>query len=229
MIWQDIAIIVSSIIVSVGGAGGIIVAISKWVGGIIANNIIQKNQAKYDKELEEFKADYQKEIEEYKSQLNIACEAIKKKNTESIYVTEKQFDIEIALIQELTEKAFALMLSATVLFPKSIALVPEKETEFRKKYDENIFNEEIETRHAFIKILGKARTFIEEKFYEKYKNFQDKCALQEFYFLEKQLCNIPYEGDELNQCLKRSDEIRSIHEEVVLDIKEYLKKLKIMN
>ena len=79
MIWQDIAIIVSSIIVSVGGAGGIIVAISKWVGGIIANNIIQKNQAKYDKELEEFKADYQKEIEEYKSQLNIACEAIKKK------------------------------------------------------------------------------------------------------------------------------------------------------
>ena len=72
MIWQDIAIIVSSIIVSVGGAGGIIVAISKWVGGIIANNIIQKNQAKYDKELEEFKADYQKEIEEYKSQLNIA-------------------------------------------------------------------------------------------------------------------------------------------------------------
>lgn len=99
----------------------------------------------------------------------------------------------------------------------------------QKKYDENIFNEEIETRHAFIKILGKARTFIEEKFYEKYKNFQDKCALQEFYFLEKQLCNIPYEGDELNQCLKRSDEIRSIHEEVVLDIKEYLKKLKIMN
>ena len=52
MTLQDIAIIISGIIVSVGGAGGIIVAISKWVGGIIANNIIQKNQAKYDKELE---------------------------------------------------------------------------------------------------------------------------------------------------------------------------------
>lgn len=104
MSWQNILIFVSSMIVSFGGAGAIIAVTSKWFGGIIANKLMQKSQAKYDKELEQLKNENRKEIEHYKNELQIACERVNKQKAESIYVTEKQFDIEIALIQELTER-----------------------------------------------------------------------------------------------------------------------------
>lgn len=230
MTWQNIITIVSGIIISVGGAGAIIAAISKWFGGIIANKIIQKNQAKYDKELEEFKIKYQKEIEEYRSQLNIACEEIKRKNTEVIYVTEKQFDIEIALIQELTEKAFKLDMNTRALYPiEAYSFLQPKGTEARKKYNSDIATEATSARKEFIEVLGKSRVFIEESIYVKYFEFQKLCGVQQLYFFEKEINGQEYFDDEFKGCTTRAKHLMELNEEICLDIKEYLQKLKVVN
>ena len=73
MSWNEIAIGIAGIIVAFGGAGGIIVAVSKWLGGVIAESIQKKQQSKYDKELERIKQEHQKEIEAYKNELQIEC------------------------------------------------------------------------------------------------------------------------------------------------------------
>lgn len=230
MIWQEILGVVAGIILSFGGASAIIVAISKWLGGIVANSIIQKNQTKYDKELEEIKTKYQKEIEEYKNQLNIACEEIKRKNTEVIYVTEKQFDIEIALIQELTEKAFALDMKTRALYPVGeLAFLPKKGTQERKKYNLDIATAATSARNSFIQALGKSRVFIDESIYEKYCEFQRICGVQYVYFFEKEIDRQPYFDDEHKECCERTRQLAALNKEISAELKEYLQKLKVVN
>lgn len=223
MSWQNILFFVSSMIVSFGGAGAIIAAMSKWFGGIIANKLMQKNQAKYDKELELLKNENRKEIEHYKNELQIVCERVKKQNAESIYVTEKQFDIEIALIQELTEKAFALEMRAKELFPCWIT-----DKEYREKYQVEIYQNEAQARSDFINALGKAQAFIDEGIFNSYKEFEHECNLQEFYYDEKILGKVPCEDNERRDCIARTKKIYELNFNTNTQIKEYLKKLKIM-
>lgn len=52
---QNVIIIIATIIVSVGGTGVIIVAISKYIGNILAKRIEEKYKNKLDKELEDYK------------------------------------------------------------------------------------------------------------------------------------------------------------------------------
>lgn len=210
-------------IVSFGGAGAIIAAMSKWFGGIIANKLMQKNQAKYDKELELLKNENRKEIEHYKNELQIVCERVKKQNAESIYVTEKQFDIEIALIQELTEKAFALEMRAKELFP-----LMSTDKEYREKYQVEIYQNEAQARSDFINALGKAQAFIDEGIFNSYKEFEHECNLQEFYYDEKILEKVPWEDNERRDCIARTKKIYELNFNTNKQIKEYLKKLKIM-
>ena len=223
MSWQNILFFVSSMIVSFGGAGAIIAATSKWFGGIIANKLMQKNQAKYDKELEQLKNENRKEIEHYKNELQIVCERVKKQNAESIYVTEKQFDIEIALIQELTEKAFALEMRAKELFPWM-----STDKEYREKYQVEIYQNEAQARSDFINALGKAQAFIDEGIFNSYKEFEHECNLQEFYYDEKILGKVPWEDNERRDCIARTKKIYELNFNTNKQIKEYLKKLKIM-
>ena len=54
---QSIVNIISWIIVSVGGAGVVILSISHLIGNIWANKFAEKHRVKYEKELEHYKSE----------------------------------------------------------------------------------------------------------------------------------------------------------------------------
>ncbi|MEL7118177.1 MAG: hypothetical protein AAFO07_02015 [Bacteroidota bacterium] len=60
---------VGAILVSVGGATGLIIAISKWYGGVLAEKLLNKDKAKYQEKLEDLKNKYQTELERTKTEL----------------------------------------------------------------------------------------------------------------------------------------------------------------
>lgn len=66
---KDIFSIAASIIVSVGGAGVIIFGLSKWLGDLIANRLLENYKFNHERDLENLKKEYQKEIEVSKSEL----------------------------------------------------------------------------------------------------------------------------------------------------------------
>ncbi len=69
MILSDYINIGTSIIVSLGGSSVIIIGLSKWFGGVLANKLLEKDRLKYQAVLEKVKSSYEKELEKYKDQL----------------------------------------------------------------------------------------------------------------------------------------------------------------
>jgi hypothetical protein len=67
---KDILTIAASIILSIGGAGAIIIGVSKWFGDLIASRILDNYKFKHERDLENLKKDYQKELEITKSELD---------------------------------------------------------------------------------------------------------------------------------------------------------------
>jgi hypothetical protein len=75
-----IAEIAASIIVALGGGGAIVFGLSSWLGKVWADRLMQKEKAKHDQDLEDFKAKairkleeekahYERELENFKSHL----------------------------------------------------------------------------------------------------------------------------------------------------------------
>jgi len=52
----DLAKIVVSVLVSLGGGGAIVLGLSSWLGKVWAERLMEKEKAHYQKELEDFKA-----------------------------------------------------------------------------------------------------------------------------------------------------------------------------
>ena len=69
MDWNDIFKLLVAVLVSIGGAGAIILGLSSWLGKIWANKLMEKDKSKYAKELERLKSDFTQDTEKYKIQL----------------------------------------------------------------------------------------------------------------------------------------------------------------
>lgn len=80
--------VAAAIIVSLGGAGAIILALSNWLGRVWAQRILEADRAKYRDEIERQKAQYQQELERLRSSL-----------AETVHVTRAQFEIEFSALQ----------------------------------------------------------------------------------------------------------------------------------
>lgn len=57
----ELAEIVASVLVSLGGGGAIVLGLSNWLGKIWAERLMEKEKARYQKELENFKAQLNRE------------------------------------------------------------------------------------------------------------------------------------------------------------------------
>lgn len=66
MDWEDIFKTAFAIITSIGGAGGIIYALSNWFGKVWADRMIEKVKHQYAKELESYKSDLEKLSNEHR-------------------------------------------------------------------------------------------------------------------------------------------------------------------
>lgn len=86
MNYEEIFAIGAAIIVSLGGAGAIILGISKWLGDFIATRLINKYKFKHDRELEGIKSKYTHELELIKSELD-------KSKQKFLKYSDKQFDL----------------------------------------------------------------------------------------------------------------------------------------
>ncbi len=75
MTFHDIISVGAAIILSLGGAGAVLLALSRWFGKIWAEKILASDRAKYERELEELKADLvknsQKDLKGFQDKLAI--------------------------------------------------------------------------------------------------------------------------------------------------------------
>ncbi len=95
-IWDWLA----TILIALGSAGGIILALSKWIGGILANKLLESDKAKYQKELEDLKSKYQTELESKKNELE-------KSKALFLRFSEHQFGIYNELWKSLCDLKFS--------------------------------------------------------------------------------------------------------------------------
>ena len=93
----------------------------------------------------------------------------------------------------------------------------------------NIATEAVLANNAFIQSLGKSRVFIDKSIYAKYCEFQRPCDIQQTYFWEKEIYKRQYFDNEHKECYNRTTQIMSMNDEICLNLKEYLDKLKIIS
>lgn len=104
--------IASVIIVSLGGAGAIIVALTNFIANKIAKRLEDKYQLKLDKELEKYKATLERRT----------------------YVTKNQFDLELETYRKITRGVFefTVALNTTIEkkdYPRNEGKSPDKKIE----------------------------------------------------------------------------------------------------
>lgn len=96
--------IATAIIVSIGGAGAIILGLSSWLGKVWANRILEREKAEHSKEIENYKSRLELELQKY-NYLNDKATHISKKQY------EKEFQIYIDIwdsLTDLSQKTFNL-------------------------------------------------------------------------------------------------------------------------
>lgn len=74
---KDIINLMSIIIVSAGGAGGIILGLSNWIGKIWMDKFAEKHRVKYEKELEV-----------YRTELNVRLNKFDKLEEKALYISK---------------------------------------------------------------------------------------------------------------------------------------------
>lgn len=96
-----------TIVLSSGLTSGVIFGVSKWIGNIISDKLIEKDKARYNKELEDFKSIHNKELEGVKSKYSFELESQKKELETSklrfLKYSESQFNLYNDLWKELIE------------------------------------------------------------------------------------------------------------------------------
>lgn len=78
MDWNFAFQVVFALIGSVGGAGAIIIGTSNWLGGVMANRLLEKYKAEQAAELEELKNRYNREIEEYRTKATLLISQVER-------------------------------------------------------------------------------------------------------------------------------------------------------
>lgn len=85
--------IIGKVVLSVGGAGVVIIAISSYISKIWADIFMKKKSSEYDKQIECYKGTLELEREKYKAL-----------NEQIIYKNQRIFDTEFKIYQEITPK-----------------------------------------------------------------------------------------------------------------------------
>ena len=139
---------VGLIILSMGGAGAIIMSVSSFLANKIATRLEQKYKLRIDKELEAYKAGL----------------------TQRSYVTKVQFDIEFEVYRKLSKGMFEFI--STLYTTIEEKHYPKKEGEnHREKVAEEIrtYTEMVDKAATLQELLYENAAFIPQNIYEKYK------------------------------------------------------------
>lgn len=198
--------LVVAIMISFGGAGGIIWAVVKWCGDILADKLSQK----YAHQLEG-------ELEKYRVLLD------KKK-----YIGNKRFDLEFSIYRELSGGIIDMTEAIYFLFP-TLDFVPEKEEEKRKVFIER-YKLAIRSYNKTSKIIMKNAAFIPVSFYEKCINLRRLCSIQMTnakIFIIDEDCNKNIDAmyQDFRESWKNSQKLLELRDAFMQDLRIYLQTL----
>lgn len=148
---------VGLIILSMGGAGAIIMSVSSFLANKIATRLEQKYKLRIDKELEAYKAGL----------------------TQRSYVTKVQFDIEFEVYRKLSKGMFEFI--STLYTTIEEKHYPKKEGEnHQEKVAEEIrtYTEMVDKAATLQELLYENAAFIPQNIYEKYKKIIELTTTQ---------------------------------------------------
>ncbi len=199
-IWQTVV----AIIVSFGGAGGIIWAIVRKSWDILADRMAKKYEQKLAEELEKYKATLEKQI----------------------YISQKHFDLKLSIYKDLIGVVMDMTQTTYMLFPPADEL-PDDPNEEKKTWLER-YKDAAQKYNASADVLYKNAPFIEEKIYNHVARLRTKCLIQLHCFVSYRLETDNYkrlENGLYQDVSKRTQEIINMREELVKDIRNILHKL----
>ena len=144
--------LVTALVVSIGGASVIIVALAKWFGDFLSHRLLDAYNNRHEKELEELKGKYANELEETKSELE-------KAKLQFVRYSEKQFE----LYNDLWKVLLYTKQQADMLWqradPSQIPAFSEQIRLTRRAIDDNLLLIEDEHYNKLIQLIGQFEQF----------------------------------------------------------------------
>ena len=202
MDWKAAAEVGATVLISLGGAGAIIVSVSSYLGKTWASRILEKDKLRYQTELEKLKSDYQLDLEKQKNNFQAGLEQLKsqhqleleKYKTTFVRYSETQFN----LYNEIWVALYDLKRAMDTLWEEAHS---DNLLLFAKTLDKS--------RHA----VRRGAILIEESHYDQLEKLIDYC--EEFQFEKDTLIKLRRSNElsrlntsEIQEVIARNRDIR---------------------
>lgn len=203
---ENILNIVGGVLFSIGSASGILYAITKWYGNVIADKLSQK----YAHQLSE-------ELEKYKTILN-----------RKLYVNQKHFDLELSIYKDLMGGVIEMTESSYLLFPRMDMLPADKDAEI--KIWKSRYEKAIEQFNITSETIFKNAPFIDKEIYKTILELRDKCRGQIISFQNFRIeqNNYGHLGKDHDAVWETSTEIVDRRNKLIEDIRTYLRRQELL-
>lgn len=156
--------VAGAVILSLGGGGAIVMAMSSWLGKVWANCILEDEKKKH-----------QKEIEEFKSQLTERINNLNVLNEKALHISKVQYDAEFNIYKEIWVKLFNCIRYTNSLYPSGVVDVPVNE-EALKEYNDKKYDEHRNAYNEFSIAIDTYAPFYKEEFYQQFLEIRRLCG-----------------------------------------------------
>ncbi|WP_195251355.1 hypothetical protein [Romboutsia sp. 1001713B170207_170306_H8] len=161
---KEIFEMVSTVLLSLGGGGVIVMGMSSWLGKVWANRILEDEKKKH-----------QKEIEDYKSQLTEKINHLNVINEKALHISKVQYDTEFNIYKEIWGKLFTCIINTNNLYPSGMVSVPTDEKEL-EEYNDKKYKLYMEAYKEFSITIDTYAPFYKEEFYNKFLEVRNLCV-----------------------------------------------------
>ena len=209
MDWNSIWQIVLTAIASVGGISGVIIIAVKFSANLIAEQLSKKYELKLSKEMELYKASIENKT----------------------YITKTKFDTEFSIYRSLSKKFFQMVKDVYIMIPDGYTQV-SADKDIRKKHDEEHYSTAISSIVAAQDELNENAPFILEEFFDGYSELLKISNMQTNAFSQR-WNKLYFAAQEEKERLdfkdyKRTEELKTKHEELNKKIRKYLSELDVI-
>lgn len=142
------------------------------------------------------------------------------------YITKTQFDYEFRMYQDLSLAAFECVSRVVLLFPV-VDYIPEDENELQELRNER-YKFATEKTNNFTTQLYKSRGFMDEVLFESYNKFLKMCNAQIAHFRWRYSKHYIYSAEDLIY-YEKTEEIQNQYEVCSVELRNYLKKIRVLN
>ena len=165
---------VSLSLISSGVGATVIFGLSKWLGGVWSNRILENERQEHRKEIEKLKQDIQKDIEEVKCNFQKEINRFNSINETATYISKAQYDKEFLIYQEIWGKLHECIVYATKLYPTT-ENAPTDEDKL-EEYNDKKYSDFVERFNDYSMTIDKFAPFYKEDFYSEFINIRNDCS-----------------------------------------------------